>query len=54
MRVLLDWLDNKVAALNITNEDGILQFYHFSVVGYISDDPVLLLKVLNIEKQELS
>ena len=53
MRVLLDWLDNKVAVLNllqITREDGELQFLHSSAVDHITDEAVLLLKVLNIEK----
>ena len=48
MRVLLDWQDNKVAVLNlvqITNEDGIPQFYQSSVVDHLND-AVLLLKVL--------
>ena len=53
MMVLLDWLDNKVAVLNllqVANEDGSPRFLHSSLVDHITDEAVLLLKVLNIEK----
>ena len=53
MRVLLDWLGDKVAVLNllqIPNENSTPQFFHSSVVDLINDEAVLLLKVLNLEK----
>ncbi len=53
MKVMLDWLDDKVAVLNllqITNEDGTVKFLHFSAVDHTTNEAVLLLKVLNIER----
>ena len=53
MKVLLDWLGHKVAVLNllqIPNENGTPQFFHSSVVNLITDEAVLLLKVLNLER----
>ena len=53
MRVLLDWLCNKVAVMNllqVPHVSGAPQFLHSSSVDHVNDESVLLLKVLNIEK----
>ena len=53
MKVLLDWLSHKVAVLNllqIPNENGTPQFFHSSLVNLITDEAVLHLKVLNLER----
>ena len=53
MRVLLDWLGQKVAVLNLLQiqiENGTPQFFHPSVVDLINDKVILLLNVLKLEK----
>ena len=53
MRVLLDWLCNKVAVLNllqVPHVSGAPQFLHSSSVDHVCDESILLLKVLNIER----
>jgi hypothetical protein len=57
MRVLLDWLCNKVAVMNLLqlrHVRGAPQFLHLSLVDHVHDDSVLLLKVLNIKKHGLA
>ena len=52
MRVFLDWMDNKVAVLNLIQvacEDGSPRYLHSTLVDHITHEAVLLLKVLNIE-----
>jgi hypothetical protein len=57
MKVLLDWLCNKVAVMNllqVPHVSGAPQFLHSSSVDHVHDESVLLFKVLNIEKHGLA
>ena len=54
-RLLLDWLDNKVALvllIQVANEvDGTPRVFHVPEQDILSDEAVLFIKLLNIEKQ---
>ena len=58
MRVLLDWLENKVAIMNfgrIRQESGNMRYYHLPLSDLVdNDDAILLVKILNIEHQGAS
>ena len=58
MRVLLDWLENKVAVMNfgrIWQESGNMRYYHLPLSDLVdNDDAILLVKILNIEHQGAS
>ena len=58
MRVLLDWLENKVAIMNfgrIQQESGNMRYYHLPLSDLVdNDDAILLVKILNIEHQGAS
>ena len=53
MRVLLDWLGNKVAIMNfscVRQESGNMLYYHLPLLDLVDNDrAVLLIKLLNIE-----
>jgi hypothetical protein len=54
MAVLLDWLDRKVAILNLLQATDHLtatpQFLHSRMIDLVHENYILLLKVLNLEK----
>lgn len=54
MAVLLDWLDHKVAILNLLQVTDHLtatpQFLHSRMIDLVHENSILLLKVLNLEK----